>query len=104
MDAELERLFDEALGRAQGRFGIEVTPAAVAIIRTSIEAMATDPPPWRVPEGAELRTCQIRAIEHLPDILLFLLRTRGERTVGAFQLLGAAPQLMGLYFMFAYPP
>jgi hypothetical protein len=81
--------------------GVTLTPAAKRAIELAIDAIETDPPPYQqFPRNLTTQECQRLAIERLPHLLQFLSRTRGVNEIGAFHLMEAAPQLVGLYLYF----
>jgi hypothetical protein len=101
MEHRLEEMLTETLGKIRKDF--EVTNAAEALIRLTIGAIGSDlPSNW----PASPRTpseCQELAINRLPYFLGFVASTRKAKKIGIFELLEAAPQLIGMFFVFKYP-
>jgi hypothetical protein len=104
VDEQTTALLNSALAQIDARGDIELTLAARRLIELSIDAIETDPLPYQqFQPNRTRRDCQLLAIERLPQLLRFLSRTRGARTIGALQLLEAAPQLIGIYLIFRGP-
>ncbi|MGH6644463.1 MAG: hypothetical protein ACRED3_17380, partial [Bradyrhizobium sp.] len=83
---------------------LELTPAAKELIFLAINAIETDPLPYRLQAEVSLAQCQGLAIEHLPRLLaVFVIARNKGKKIGALDLLEFAPQLMSNYLAFRMP-
>jgi hypothetical protein len=103
-DDDLETQLSSAIGEFQSRYKRQITAAGIDLLRLTISAIAGEPrPAGVVPNEVDVRSAQLLAIRMIPVLLRSLL-SREEGPIGVFQLLEAAPRLLGMYFIFAYPP
>ena len=103
-DNELDNSLKQAIDQFQAQSRRAVTPVAIELLRLSIASIDGEPrPDGAVPNTQSDRSAQILAIRMVP-LLLRSVSPSTEGPIGVFQLLEAAPKLMGMYLAFSYPP
>ena len=103
-DNELDSSLKGAIDQFQSQSQRALTPAAVELLRLSIASIDGEPrPDGAAPNTRSDRSAQILAIRMVPVLLRSVSRSI-EGPIGVFQLLEAAPKLLGMYFAFSYPP
>jgi hypothetical protein len=103
-DNELDSSLKGAIDQFQSQYRRAITPPAMELLRLSIAAIDGEPrPDGAVPNALSDRSAQVLAIRMVPILLRSVSRST-EGPIGVFQLLEAAPKLLGMYFAFSYPP
>jgi hypothetical protein len=98
MDAEMGRQLNAAI--LDSHFKLSVR--AKQLLELTVDAMESDPLPYGI-EPLSRRDCQMRAIRNLTKFIDFVGKSRNKEKIGVFELLEAAPQLIGAQLIFKGP-